>query len=226
MPGAGCCSLSDNVRLVNHAASKGVKSVLMLPPFYYKGVSDDGYFNMFAETIARLDDKTMNIYVYHIPPQTVKGFSIDLLKRLQAAYPDTIVGIKDSGGDWDNTQAVIDNVPGFTVFPGSEPFLLQALRAGGAGCITASGNVNPTDIRKVYDNWQTPEADALQARITEIRKIIQSYPLVPALKAILAHFWNDPAWATTRPPLVKLPDDKTAELIGRLKAANWAPPSY
>ena len=225
MPGAGCCSLSDNVQLVNHAAEMGCGAVLMLPPFYYKNANDDGFFWMFEETIKRMTKKDMHVYVYHIPPQTVKGFSLDLLKRLVAAFPENIVGIKDSSGDWDNTKSVIDAIPGFTVFPGSEPFLLQGLRAGAAGCITASGNVNPTDIRKVYDNWQTPEADALQARITEVRKVVQSYPMIPALKRIIAHFSGNEGWAQTRPPLPMLSQAQSDALIADLKKIDWELPN-
>ncbi|MEL0020212.1 MAG: dihydrodipicolinate synthase family protein, partial [Rickettsiales bacterium] len=99
-----------------------------------------------------------------------------------------------------------------------EVFLLDTLRGGGAGCITATGNVNPGGIRKVFENWETPEADALQAAITKTRKIIQARPMVPALKAIVAHYHNDPAWATVRPPMVPLDAETTKGLIADLDA--------
>ncbi len=225
MPGVGCCSISDTVKLTNHAAQMGCRAVLMLPPFFYKNVDDDGFFWMFEETIKLLTNKEMHIYLYHIPPQTVIGFSLDLIKRLVQAFPENVIGVKDSCGDWSNTQAMIDNIPNFTVFPGSEPFLLQGLRAGSAGCITASGNVNPTDIRKVYDNWQSQEADKLQERITEVRNVIQGYPMIPALKRIIAHFSGDEAWAQTRPPLSVLDTDKSDALVADLKAVNWELPN-
>ena len=144
------------------------------------------------------------MYLYHIPPQTVLGLSLDLVGRLIEAYPETVVGLKDSSGDWNNTAALLERFPGFAVFPGSEVFLLDGLRKGAAGCITATGNVNVPGIRKVYENWRTPQADALQAEITTARKTIQAYPMVPALKRIVAHFHNDPDWAAVRPPMVPL----------------------
>ena len=224
MPGTGCCSITDNIKLTKHAMSLKCGGVLMLPPFYYKGMSDEGLFGVFSETIQSVGSSDLQIYLYHIPPQAVTPISLNLIGMLTKEYPDTVVGLKDSSGDWNNTAAVLKEFPGFTVFPGSELFLLQGLRAGGAGCITASGNVNPAEIRKVYDNWQTDQADDLQARITEVRKVIQSYPMVPGLKRIMAHFWDDEPWSTVRPPMVKLSDEKSAGLIADLKKINWSLP--
>jgi 4-hydroxy-tetrahydrodipicolinate synthase len=225
MPGVGCCSLSDNVQLANHATEMGCEAVLMLPPFFYKNVDDDGIFWMFEETIKQLTDKSLQIYLYHIPPQTIKGIGLDLIKRLVAAFPENIVGVKDSSGDWKNTRAIIENVPDFTVFPGSEPFLLQGLRAGAAGCITASGNVNPTDIRRVYDNWQSGDADRLQEKITLVRNVLQNYPMIPALKKVIAHFSGDDSWVQTRPPLPVLGREQGASLIADLNNLEWSPPN-
>ncbi len=222
MPGTGCCALTDSVRMTAHAVAQGCAAVLMLPPFYYKGMSDDGIYAGFSEVIQRVGDSRLKIYLYHIPPQAQIGFSIDLIGRLVEAYPDTVVGLKDSSGDWNNTQAVIDNFPDFVTFPGSEVFLLQGLRAGGAGCITATGNINPAGIRKVFENWQTDQADALQARITEVRKTVQAYPMIPALKRMMAHFHGDPGWSKPRPPLVELDGDKSDGLIRDLAAVDFA----
>ena len=190
--------------------------VLMLPPFYYKGMNDDGLFAFFAGVIDRVGSDALRMYLYHIPPQTVLGLSLDLVGRLIEAYPQTVVGLKDSSGDWNNTAALLDRFPGFAVFPGSEVFLLDGLRKGAAGCITATGNVNVPGIRKVYENWRTPQADALQAEITTARKTIQAYPMVPALKRIVAHFHNDPDWAAVRPPMVPLDEAQSKALLADL----------
>ncbi|MBT3359082.1 MAG: dihydrodipicolinate synthase family protein [Rhodospirillales bacterium] len=221
MPGTGACSITDSIKLTKQAVELGCGGVLMLPPFYYKGVSDEGLFANFSEVIQRVGSSSLQVYLYHIPPQAVTPISLPLIEMLVKAYPDTVVGLKDSSGDWSNTEAVIKNFPGFTVFPGSETFLLQGLRAGGAGCITATGNVNPAGIRKVYENWQTDEADALQARITEVRMAIQAYPLIPALKRMVAHFQNDPSWEQTRPPLGVLNAEKSASLLADLKKIGF-----
>jgi 4-hydroxy-tetrahydrodipicolinate synthase len=146
----------------------------------------------------------------------VVGFSLDLVGRLIGAYPQTVVGLKDSSGEWSNTAALLERFPGFAVFPGSEVFLLDGLRKGAVGCITASGNVNVPGIKKVYDNWRGPQAEALQAEITTLRKALQAYPMVPALKRIVAHYHNDPNWAAVRPPLVQLDPAQSAALIADL----------
>jgi 4-hydroxy-tetrahydrodipicolinate synthase len=222
MPGTGCCALSDSVRLTRHAAAAKCGGVLMLPPFYYKGVSDAGLYANYAEVIELVGDAALKVYLYHIPPQAVIPISLDLIGMLVKAYPATVVGLKDSSGDWSNTAAVLKAFPRFDVFPGSELFLLQGLRAGGVGCITATGNVNPAGIRKVYERWRTPEADGLQAGIERVRRAIQAYPMVPALKRMLAHFHHDPGWAVVRPPLVGLAEDKWLALLADVEALGFA----
>ena len=218
MPGTGACAMTDAVSLVRHAVDHGCGGVLMLPPFYYKGVSDDGIFAFISGVIDKVGSSALRLFLYHIPPMAVVGFSLDLVGRFIRAYPETVVGLKDSSGDWANTKALLDAYAGsgFAIFPGSEVFLLDGLRHGGVGCITATGNVNVPGIRRVYENWRTPQADALQAEITLARKTIQAYPMVPALKRIVAHYHNDPAWATVRPPLVPLDEAQSAALIADL----------
>jgi len=204
MPGTGVCALSDTVELSRHAVEQGCGGVMVLPPFYYKAVNDDGLFAYFSEVIERVGDDRLRIYLYHIPPVAQVGFSLELVGRLIEAFPQTVVGLKDSSGDWSNTKALLDAYPGFTVFPGSEIFLLAGLRNGAAGCITATGNVNARMIRNLYDNWQSDQADALQAEITAVRETIQARPMIPMLKAIVAHYRNDPVWARLRPPFLPL----------------------
>jgi 4-hydroxy-tetrahydrodipicolinate synthase len=216
MPGTGACSMTEAAGLVRHAVGHGCGGVLMLPPFYYKGVSDDGIFAFISAVIDKVASPALRIYLYHIPPVAQVGYSLDLVGRFIAAYPRTVVGLKDSSGDWSNTAALLDGFPGFAVFPGSEVFLLDALRKGGAGCITASGNVNVPGIRKLYDNWRGPQADTLQAEVTTLRKALQAYPMVPALKRMVAHFHNDPDWAGVRPPLVPLDQAQSSALIADL----------
>jgi 4-hydroxy-tetrahydrodipicolinate synthase len=216
MPGTGACSMTEAASLARHAVGHGCGGVLMLPPFYYKGVPDDGIFAFVSGVIDRVASPALRIYLYHIPPVAQVGYSLDLVGRLIKTHPDTVVGLKDSSGDWSNTAALLDRYPGFAVFPGSEVFLLDALRKGGAGCITASGNVNVPGIRKLYENWRGPQADALQAEVTSLRKALQAYPMIPALKRIVAHFHNDPDWAAVRPPLVPLDATQSAALLADL----------
>jgi 4-hydroxy-tetrahydrodipicolinate synthase len=212
------------VTLIKHAVGHGVGGVLMLPPFYYKGMTDQGVYDFISAVIDRVGSAALKMYLYHIPPQTMIPFGVELVGRLIKAYPDTVVGLKDSSGDWNNTKALLDAYAstGFGIFPGSEVFLLDGLRHGGVGCITASGNVNVPGIRKVYENWKTPQADQLQADITLVRMTIQKYPMVPALKRIVAHFHNDPDWAAVRPPMEGLSDAQSASLIADLEKIGYS----
>jgi 4-hydroxy-tetrahydrodipicolinate synthase len=152
--------------------------------------------------------------------------TLNLIDQLLARYPGTVAGVKDSSGDWSNTKAMLDRFKdrSFDVFAGSEVFLLDNMRGGGKGCITATGNVNPGAIDHVYRNWRSDDADKLQAGITATRKIVQKQPMIPALKAIIAHFGADPQWKAVRPPLVELTDAQERELIADLKAAGFSMP--
>jgi 4-hydroxy-tetrahydrodipicolinate synthase len=205
MPGTGCCALSDSVALTRHAVNCGCAGVLMLPPFYYKGVSDEGLFRSFAEVIERVGSADLRIYLYHIPPVSQVAISVELVERLTRAYPDVVVGIKDSSGDFGNTLALIQRGgTDFRVFSGSESFLLRNLKAGGAGCISATANVNPAAIHRLYETWQTPDADGLQQQLNDVRNCLQMPVMIPALKAVVAGFLGDPQWETVRPPLTPL----------------------
>lgn len=221
MPGTGCCALTDTIRLTGRAVASGCGGVLLLPPFYYKGISDDGVFRSIAEVIDRVGDSRLRVYLYHIPPVAQVGFSLAVVERLIDAYPGIVVGLKDSSGDWSNTEALLKAFPGFATFSGSEVFLLDNLRGGGAGSITATGNVNLAAIRGLYDSWQSDKADALQAEITEVRKAIQAFPVIPALKAIIAAHHGDPVWQTVRPPLIDLDAEQSANLLRSLATHDF-----
>ena len=226
MPGTGHCALSDSIEMTRAAVELGCAGVLMLPPFYYKGVSDEGLYRNFAEVIERVGDDRLSLYLYHIPPVSQVSISLNLIEKLLAKYPGSIAGVKDSSGDWSNTKAMLDAFAksGFDVFAGSEVFLLDNMRHGGKGCITATGNINPGPIDNVYRNWRGADADKLQAGITATRKIVQKYNVISALKSAVAHFGNDPQWKTCRPPLVELSAEQDQQLIGELKANGFSMP--
>jgi len=226
MPGTGCCAFTDSVELTRHALRRRCAGVLMLPPFYYKGVPDDGLFRSYAEIIERVGESDLRIYLYHIPPVSQVPISLALIERLLQAYPGTIAGIKDSSGDWSNTQAMLERFQPreFDVFAGSETFLLATLRGGGAGCITATGNVNPRRIAELARRWRDPDADARQAALGTVRTVFQQYPMIPALKAAIAHHRADPQWATVRPPLVELLPLQQSALVQALESAGFSMP--
>ena len=177
MPGTGCCALPDSVRLTAHAVKLGCAGVLMLPPFYYKGVSDEGLFRNFAEVIERVGEARLRVYVYHIPPVAQVPITLGLVERLLKAYPAQTAGMKDSGGDWSNTKAFLDAFAGSgstSSRVGDLP--AQNMRHGGRGCISATANVHPGPIARLYDTWQSADADAQQARLDEIRDTFRSFP--------------------------------------------------
>ena len=220
MPGTGLPSLPDSVALTKHALAAGCGGVLVLPPYYYKAPSEEGLYRYFSQLIQEVAEDDLKIYLYHIPPVAQVGFSLSLIGRLIKAFPDTVVGLKDSSGDWSNTAAILDAHPGFEVFPGSEVFLLDGLRKGAVGCISATCNVSAAAIRNVFDNWQGPQADKLQADITALRKAIQGFPMIPALKALIAHYRQDPGWARLRPPFSGLANAEADKVIRTLAEAH------
>ncbi|MFQ5549050.1 MAG: dihydrodipicolinate synthase family protein [Woeseia sp.] len=225
MPGTGHCAMADTVRLTRHAVSLGCGGVLMLPPFYYKDVGDDGLFRSVAEVIERVGSDALRIYLYHIPPIAEVGFMPRLVERIARNYPATVVGIKDSSGDWSNTEALLQlGMDDFRIFAGSEAFLLRNMRSGGAGCISATANINPGAIHELYENWQSGEAESMQTRLDAVRNAVEKHPMIPALKAVIASFLRDEGWATVRPPLVPLDTVQTSGLESALRELDFEMP--
>ena len=220
LPGTGCCAFADTVELTRRAVRHGCGGVLMLPPFYYKGVSDDGLYASYSEVIERVGDSRLRIFLYHIPQVSQVPLSLGLIDRLLDAYPGTIAGIKDSSGDANNVRALLERFGprGFAVYPGSESLLLVAMRGGAAGCISAQANVNPAAIRALYQGWQNPDAEAQQVALNALRGAYQKFPAIAALKATIAHYAHDDNWATVRPPLVSLTHQERATLLASLPA--------
>jgi 4-hydroxy-tetrahydrodipicolinate synthase len=222
MIGTGCCAIPDTVELTRAALDAGYANILMLPPFYYKGVSDDGLFAAYANVIERVGDASMRIYVYDFPKMTGLEISPDLLVRLHDAFPETVVGVKDSSGCWPDMKEVAERIPGFGTFAGTEQYLLPVLRAGGAGCISATANVTCTIAAELYQAWESEEADALQERVSQVRSTLEAYPAVPALKALMAAHTGRPGWRHARPPMVALSEEARAGLFHDLEAIGFA----
>lgn len=224
LPGTGSCSLTDAVSLTHTAVSSGCAGVLVLPPFYYKGISDDGLFAFFSELVERIGDARLRIYLYHIPPVAQVGISEELIDRLLKRYPLAIAGIKDTGGDWTYTERVIDRFSstGFEVFAGTETILLKTLRRGGCGCISATANVNPAQIVALHRQWKNPEADQMQQALNDLRAVFQAYPLIAAMKSALADASGLAQWNRLRPPLRALSGQQASTLAGQLEAHGFS----
>jgi 4-hydroxy-tetrahydrodipicolinate synthase len=243
IPGTGCCSIPETVKLTAQAVKHGCAGVLMLPPFYYKDVSEEGLYRYFSEVVQRVGDARLKIYLYHIPPVAVVGITTGLVERLLKAYPNAIAGMKDSSGDWNNTKTFLDAFNGFDVFVGSESFLLAGMRNGGVGTISATANVNPAAIHKLYSEWvrSSPrrvcdrtggnvavraDLEDQQVKLNVVRDLFsgKKYSMIAALKQAIAIYGNDPAWAKVRPPLVELTAEQAKTLEAELKAISFTMP--
>ncbi len=220
IPGTGLTALADTARLTAACLERGCGGVLLLPPFYYKAVSDEGLYSYFAQLIAQVKPTRPAIYLYHIPPVAMVGLSPSLVRKLFDDFPEAIAGIKDSSGDWANTQALL-HIEGLVVYPGSELFLLDGLKAGSQGCITATANINANPIAKVVERFDAGDAagaEAQQAEITVFRKLIQGPGAIPGQKRLLAMETGDARWANLRPPLLSIDPAEglaLAEKLGR-----------
>jgi len=220
LPGTGLANVPETVELTRHALSCGVTTVVMLPPYYYKGVSDDGLFAAYASVIERLADPRLRVILYHIPQMTGLPIGHDLIERLVTAFPGTVVGIKDSAGKIENMEAMIARFPGFSVLAGADPLLLPLMRLGGAGCITATSNLVARELAFVFrhanDASRSEGVAAAQARINAYRDLSNSYVQIPAIKAMVGRRHGEAGWARTRPPLLSTTQAEQVDLARRL----------
>lgn len=225
MPGTGACALPDAVLMCRAAAKAKTAAVLMLPPFYYKAVSEDGLFAFYAETIERVGDASLKICLYHIPQLSGVPITLALIERLIKAYPDTVVGIKDSGGDFANTKSMLDAFPDFRTFCGSERFLLDTMRHGGAGCISAMANIHPGAIVNLYETRTSAEAPAKQEALNAMRAVYDTVAMIPGLKRTVAEYGKAPGFKIMRPPLTQLADQEWDRLKTHLNDLSLKMPN-
>ncbi len=226
LPGTSQTNIPDSVTLVKHAVEAGVKACVVLPPFYYKGVSDEGLFRFYAELVEGVGRDDLRVILYHIPPIAQIGISLELTARLREAFPGIFVGVKDSSGKIESMRAFAEAFADFSVLAGADPFMLPLLKAGGAGCITSSSNLIGKHLRVVFDNWfdegRAEVVDAAQARINAWRDLSNAYVQLPTIKAMLARRRNHDGWTRVRPPLVELTADEIATVWAQMDALEVA----
>lgn len=224
--GAGACAIGNTVELSRAAVDAGAGAVLLLPPFYYKDPALEGLYAFYARVIEKVGSDKLRVYLYHIPPVSHVGIPLELVGRLREAFPGIVVGIKDSGGDFAHTRALLESFPGFGTFAGSERFLLDTLRGGGAGCITAVGNLLAGPICRVAQLWRQgadeDELEGAQAATGFLREKLKSFPLIPALHAAQAAYRGDPGFLPLRPPFVALEENERQRLLAELEAAAFS----
>jgi 4-hydroxy-tetrahydrodipicolinate synthase len=216
MVGTGAAAVADAVALTRRAAELGFAGALVLPPFYYKGVPDDGLVAYIDTLVKATADKPIPLYLYHYPVMSGLPWHVTLIQRLLEAHPARIVGLKDSSGDMAYARAAAAISPGFDVFPSTEAALIEARDGAFAGCISATANLNADLCARA---WATGDAAALDAAVT-IRKLFEGKPLVSGVKALLAHIHGDPALARMKPPLAALSAADRAAVTGGYDAVR------
>jgi 4-hydroxy-tetrahydrodipicolinate synthase len=216
LPGTGVAAWTETVELTKHALSLGVTRVVMLPPFYYKGISDDGLFAVYAEIAERIGDSRLQVVLYHIPQFSAVPITFPVIERLRARYPTTFVGIKDSSGDLANMTAMVERFRGFSVLAGADPLMLPLLRRGGAGCITATSNLVASDLAFIYrhhaEKAHAAEVEAAQARVVAARSRVSQFAQIASIKTLIARKTGHTEWKNVRPPLLPLTETEAAQL--------------
>lgn len=218
IPGTGLSNIADTAHLSRACLDMGCAGVMTLPPFYFKTVTEDALYRYFEGLVAAIGPGA-RIYLYHIPPIAIVGIPPTLAARLHASFPEQIVGIKDSSGDWDNTRDLL-TIEGLIVYPGSELPLLDALAHGAAGCISATANLNASAISQVirlYLQGDIAEAEALHEDLKRFRQVIEDRGPIPAQKRLLDIATGDSRWSNVRPPLTALSAEAGRELAAKLK---------
>ena len=218
IPGTGLSNVADTTRLSRACLDLGCVGVMTLPPFYYKAVTEDGLYRYFEQFLAAVGDDA-RVYLYHIPQVAIVGIPPALASRLHAAFPDNVVGIKDSSGDWDNTRKLFE-IDGLVVYPGSEMPLIEALEFGGPGCISATANLNAHSIAAVvkrYDSGDTAGAREIHESVKRFRTTVEGHGPIPAQKSLLAIATGDARWANVRPPFLPMPEPDGQALAEQLR---------
>jgi len=216
MVGTGAAALSDAVALTRHAAELGFGGALVLPPFYYKGVPDDGLVSYIDTLVKATQSKPIPLYLYHFPAMSGLPWHVSLIERLLESYPSRIVGLKDSSGDMAFARSAAAVSPDFAVFPSTEACLIEARAGDFAGCISATANLNADLCARAWRNGDTVALDAA----VKIRKLFDGKPLVSGVKALLAHIHGDAGLARVKPPLAPFSAADRASVIAGHEAVR------
>jgi 4-hydroxy-tetrahydrodipicolinate synthase len=218
--GSGCCAIADTVALTRHALSLGIDRVLVLPPFYYKNVTDQGVIEAYSRAIQAIDDERLRLYLYRIPQLSSVDISPSIVEALIDRHPAVIAGIKDSSGDWDSIAELCSRFGArLDVLVGNERFLRRALAAGASGCVTATANAYAGLICNAYEKRDEDAGAVFQGKASAARTVFEQYPMIAALKAYVAHSSRDDRWRRVRPPITPLPRAHEDALLAGLSAA-------
>jgi 4-hydroxy-tetrahydrodipicolinate synthase len=219
-----CAALPETIELTRHALEIGAHGCLMLPPFFLKGVTDQGIIDAYRQVIDRVADNRLRLYLYHIPQVAGVGLSHHVIATLRELYPQTIVGIKDSACDTAHSLALAAAfMPPITVYVGYEPDLPELGRRGSTGAVSGLANFMPRLVHRLVAQPDSPGAPQDLARVKRILDILGGYALMPALKGIMSLHTGEPAWLRVRPPLVALSDAELQALGQKMRAFALEP---
>jgi 4-hydroxy-tetrahydrodipicolinate synthase len=219
--GTGCCAVPDTVTLTKHAVDIGAGGVLVLPPFYYKKVSDEGIIAAHRRVIEGMGGSHFKFYLYHYPYMSGVSLGSNVISELADAYPGTVVGIKDSSGNFENMRMICGSFPHLKTFAGTESLLLDGLRIGSAGCISATINVTSHLAAEIYKRPNDGEADGLQKNLAAVRETFDRFPLIEALKHMMAEHTGREQWRNARPPIGRLDREDGKRLQNELASLGF-----
>ncbi|MGR9227835.1 dihydrodipicolinate synthase family protein [Rhizobium leguminosarum] len=197
----------DAAMLAGHALSKGARNILLAPPSYFKNVSDDGVFQWFSAVFAILGDKARDIIVYNIPSLTMVPLTVSLIGRLRAAFPNIVIGVKDSSGDWPFTEALLKAHGDLVILVGDERHLARGVRLGGQGAISGMANFVPREVKLMAEEGMD------DSRIEDFVEELLKFPVTAAVKTMVTHVTSDEIWLAVRPPLVSISAEGQAQLF-------------
>jgi len=220
--GTGALPLPDVAALSAHATARDVGGVLIMPPFHFADIKDAGLMATYDAVIQEVGSEGLRLYFYHYPSLTGVPIPFPVIERLHERYPDQVAGVKDSSDEWDHQDALCSSFPDLQIFAGSERHLTPLLRAGGAGCISATVNITAPLAQQAVRDWQNnAQVASAQSTLTELRSRLSQFPTIPALKQLLAWRRDRPNWARVRPPLAPLDEDEE-ERLASLHESVWA----
>lgn len=216
--GTGSCATGDAIAATRAVVDAGFTNALVLPPFYYKNVSEDGVFNYYDQLINGVGSDALRIYLYHFPKLSMTPITVPLIQRLKKAFGPVIAGLKDSSGDWQGTLEFVAAADDFDVFPGTEAKLVEGAVNGCVGSISATSNASAALTAATYAALGTAEADELQQTLANVRLAIAEFPLSAALKQVEAWRRRDDSWRAVLPPNTVLSDSQASQLREALEA--------
>ena len=219
----GCAALPDAIELTRHALAAGCAGALVLPPFFFKDVTDEGIYAAYAALIDGVGDNRLRLYLYHIPQVSGVGLSVAMVSRLAAAYPAVVAGVKDSSGSFDNSRELVAALPQLSIFVGHEPHLPALRKLGGAGTICGIANLYPRLMRRLYDSSLDSSPGGELPLIESVIAALMRFPIFGALKSLQAELSGDASWRALRPPLLPLSAADAGALNRAVAAAGIVP---